>query len=62
MAAKEKIMSNFISDNYFPKFLHLAELDLLHDALVDYPHGINLIEEQKEKVLEELKLRDVWAE
>jgi hypothetical protein len=60
--AKKESMTNFRNQKYFPTFLYLAELDLLHDALVDYPYGINFPQEQKEQVLEELKLRDVWAE
>jgi hypothetical protein len=50
------------SPTYLPKFLYFADLELLHDALIDYPYGVNASDDVKAQVREEIKLREVWAD
>lgn len=53
---------NFTSVDFFPKFLYAADLEMLHDALIDYPSGANLSGSQKIAVINEIALRAIWAE
>lgn len=45
-----------------PMWLYEASLDLLMDALIDYPYGVNAGAEAKIEIRNELLLRAVWAD